>query len=119
MTSPFCRFTNNEVREILRGAGLTDELNDENAAQIGLVRIRSQRQLVIEAYRRNPDVDAIWNELGRAVPKSSIRSILCRLDPHGDWRQRRRRKDCSAFVDEAERREKAQHIADYVLRGER
>lgn len=91
MDSPFNRFTDAEVRDMLRGAGLPAELDDANVARLGLTRIATQRQRVLAAYKTDPDVDAIFAALRREVPKSSIRSILCRAYPAGEWRQRRRR----------------------------
>ncbi|TGP22345.1 MULTISPECIES: hypothetical protein [unclassified Mesorhizobium] len=91
MGSPFSRFTDAEVREMLRGAGLPEVLDDDNVSRLGLARIMTQRELVLDAYARHPDVDGIFAALRGAVPKSSIRSYLCRAYPHGAWRQRSRR----------------------------
>jgi len=91
MESPFTRFTDSEVRDMLHGAGLPVVLDDANVAKLGLARIVTQRQRVLAAYRDNPDVDAIFKALGRQVPKSSIRSYLCRAVPDGEWRQRSKR----------------------------
>ncbi|ESY89063.1 hypothetical protein X739_00795 [Mesorhizobium sp. LNHC220B00] len=91
MDSPFSRFTDREVRDMLHGAGLPAVLDATNVAKIGLTRIMTQRQLVLAAYRDNPDVDTIFAALGRQVPKSSIRSYLCRAVPDGEWRQRNKR----------------------------
>ncbi|MES0168199.1 hypothetical protein NKJ87_19790 [Mesorhizobium sp. M0027] len=91
MDSPFTRFTDAEVREMLRGAGLPTSLDDANVARLGLTRIMTQRQRVLAAYHDTPDVDTIFATLGRQIPKSSIRSILCRADPNGKWRQRNKR----------------------------
>lgn len=92
MKSPFSRFTDFEVREMLRSAALPDRLDDDNVRQLGLQRIRTQREHVLAAYERTPDVDAIHTTLKGAVPKSSIRSYLCRAFPDGAWRMRSRRK---------------------------
>lgn len=92
MNSPFLRFTDSEVREILRNSGLSEELSDQNVARIGLVPLRTQRERILDAYRVSPDVDDIFDALTGSVPKSSIRSILCRAYPKGPWRQRRRRR---------------------------
>lgn len=97
MDSPFGRFTPFEVREILRHAGLPEDLTDGNLARIGLRRIRpnTQRETVLRLYTRLGDVDAIFGELGGEVPKSSIRAILSRATDDGliarDWAVRRRR----------------------------
>lgn len=97
MDSPFGRFSDHEVLEILRDAGLPEELTDENVARIGLRRIRqnTQRETVLKLYLELGNVDAIFDELGGEVPKSSIRSILCRATDAGliprDWAVRRRR----------------------------
>lgn len=91
MDSPFSRFTNAEVRDMLCSAGLPPVLDDANVAQLGLTRVMTQRQRVLVAYSANPDVDAIFAALGGNVPKSSIRSYLCRAVPSGGWRQRSRR----------------------------
>ncbi|MBA1141727.1 hypothetical protein [Mesorhizobium neociceri] len=91
MDSPFSCFTDREVRDMLHGAGLPAILDDANVAKLGLARIMTQRQRVLAAYRDNPDVDAIFVVLGRQVPKSSIRSYLCRAVPDGEWRQRNKR----------------------------
>ncbi|TIX69706.1 MAG: hypothetical protein E5V25_11120 [Mesorhizobium sp.] len=91
MDSPFSRFTDREVREMLAVAGLPAVLDDTVVAQLGLKRIMTQRQRVLAAYRDNPDVDAIFAALGGQVPKSSIRSYLCRAVPNGEWRQRNKR----------------------------
>ena len=91
MDSPFTRFTDSEVREMLHGAGLPAILDVANVAKLGLTRIMTQRQRVLAAYHDNPDVDAIFTALGRQVPKSSIRAYLCRAVPDGEWRQRNRR----------------------------
>ncbi|RWO23322.1 hypothetical protein [Mesorhizobium sp.] len=91
MDSPFTRFTDREVREMLRGAGLPAALDEGNVAKLGLTRIMTQRQRVLAAYQDSPDVDAIYAALGRQVPKSSIRSYLCRAVPDGEWRQRNKR----------------------------
>ncbi|MCF6120852.1 hypothetical protein L2449_28925 [Mesorhizobium muleiense] len=88
MDSPFSRFTDREVREMLAVAGLPTVLDDTIVARLGLKRIMTQRQRVLAAYRDNPDVDAIFAALGGQVPKSSIRSYLCRAVPDGEWRQR-------------------------------
>ncbi|WP_287061668.1 hypothetical protein [Mesorhizobium sp.] len=89
--SPFSRFTDAEVREMLRGAGMPDQLDDANIRSLGLVRVQTQRQQVLAAYAINPDVDAIFTNLRGAVPKSSIRAYLCRAVPDGEWRVRNRR----------------------------
>lgn len=97
MDSPFGRFTPFEVMEILRDAGLPDDLTDENVAQIGLrrTRLNTQRETVLRLYTRLGNVDAIFDELGGEVPKSSIRAILSRATDDGliprDWAVRRRR----------------------------
>ncbi|TPJ57052.1 hypothetical protein [Mesorhizobium sp. B2-6-1] len=91
MDSPFSCFTDREVRDMLHGAGLPAVLDAANVAKLGLTRIMTQRQLVLAAYHDNPDVDAIFAALGRRVPKSSIRSYLCRAIPSGAWRQRNKR----------------------------
>lgn len=96
MNSPFNRFTDREVREILRGAGLPETLDETNVRRVGLTRIRSQKDHVLSAYRENPDVDFIFNKFGGRVPKSSIRAHLSRAEVEGivgsDWRIRRPRK---------------------------
>lgn len=93
--SPFTRFTAEDVREILRGAGLPDSLDDDNIAQVGLTSLRTQRERVLALYRIDPDVDAIHTALSGQVEKSSIRSYLSRASSTGEigdeWRQRRRR----------------------------
>ncbi|RWH31601.1 hypothetical protein [Mesorhizobium sp.] len=91
MTSPFGRFTSAEVKEMLRGAGLPDDLDDGNVRALGLVRIRTQREKVLAAYDADPSVDAIFAKLRGEVPKSSIRAYLCRAFPNGEWRVRSRR----------------------------
>lgn len=91
MDCPFSRFTDGEVRDMLHGAGLPSVLDDANVARIGLTRIMTQRQRVLAAYRVDPDVDSIFAVLDRQVPKSSIRSYLCRAVPNGEWRQRNKR----------------------------
>ncbi|CDX26919.1 hypothetical protein MPL3356_60618 [Mesorhizobium plurifarium] len=91
MTSPFGRFTDAEVKEMLRGAGKPDILTEDNVASLGLERIQTQREKVIAAYKIDPDVDAIFTMLRGTVPKSSIRSYLCRAYPTGEWRVRNRR----------------------------
>ncbi|GAA2887815.1 hypothetical protein GGQ99_004746 [Aminobacter niigataensis] len=90
-SSPFTRFTDAEVRDMLRGAGLASDLDAANVAKLGLTRIMTQRQRVLAAFADNPDVDAIFAALGQQVPKSSIRSYLCRAVPNGEWRQRNKR----------------------------
>lgn len=89
MDSPFSRFTDAEVREMLRGAGLPEVLDDVNVRKLGLVP--TQRAHVLALYRETPDVDVIFEKLRGTVPKSSIRSYLCRAYPDGEWRQRRHR----------------------------
>ncbi|MBE1208155.1 hypothetical protein IHE39_28070 [Aminobacter carboxidus] len=91
MESPFTRFTDSEVRDMLHSAGLPAALDAANVASLGLTRIMTQRQRVLAAFADNPDVDAIFAALGRQVPKSSIRSYLCRAVPNGEWRQRNKR----------------------------
>lgn len=91
MISPFGRFTDAEVKEMLRGAGKPDELTDDNVASLRLERLQTQREKVIAAYKIDPDVDAIFTRLRGVVPKSSIRSYLCRAYPTGEWRVRSRR----------------------------
>jgi hypothetical protein len=91
MDSPFGRFTDREVRDMLHGAGLPAVLDDANVASLGLARIMTQRQKVLAAYAVNPDVDVIFTSLRGAVPKSSIRAYLCRAVPDGEWRQRNKR----------------------------
>lgn len=91
MPSPFGRFTDAEVREMLRGQGLPDQLDETNVRSLGLMRIQTQRQQVIAAYQVNPDVDVIFTTLRGTVPKSSIRAYLCRAFPDGEWRVRNRR----------------------------
>lgn len=91
MTSPFSRFTDREVRDMLHGAGLPLVLDATNVAKLGLTRIMTQRQRILAAYAIDPDVDVIFAALGGAVPKSSIRSYLCRAVPDGEWRQRNKR----------------------------
>lgn len=97
MDSPFSRFTDREVLEILRCAGLPAELTDENVRRVGLQKIRpnTQRETVIKLYFQLGSVDAIFDELGGEVPKSSIRSILSRATDAGfvprDWAVRQRR----------------------------
>jgi hypothetical protein len=90
MDSPFSRFTDAEVREMLRGAGLPDALDDDNVRKLGLVP--TQRAHVLALYSETPDVDVIFGRLRGAVPKSSIRAYLCRAYPNGEWRQRRHRR---------------------------
>jgi hypothetical protein len=97
LDSPFGRFTPFDVLEILRDAGLPEELTDENIAKIGLRRVRpnTQRETVLALYSRLGSVDAVFDELAGEVPKSSIRSILSRATDAGliarDWATRRRR----------------------------
>lgn len=97
MDSPFGRFSAFEVKEILRDAGLPEELTDDNIARVGLRRTRpnTQRETVLRLYTRLGEVDAIFDELGGEVPKSSIRAILSRATDDGliarDWAVRRRR----------------------------
>lgn len=97
MDSPFGRFTPFEVLEILRDAGLPEELSDCNLARVGLRRTRpnTQRETVLRLYMRLGNVDAIFDELDREVPKSSIRAILSNATRDGliprDWAIRRRR----------------------------
>ncbi|RWB85958.1 MAG: hypothetical protein EOQ52_20640 [Mesorhizobium sp.] len=100
--SPFSLFTDAEVRDILRGSGLPDTLDDDNVARIGLTRIRTQRERVLEAYASTPDVDGIFAALKGTVPKSSIRSYLCRAVPDGAWRQRHKRRTASSVADRRE-----------------
>lgn len=97
MDSPFGRFSPFEVLEILRDAGLPEVLSDDNIARVGLRRTRpnTQRETVLRLYTRLGTVDAIFDELGGEVPKSSIRAILSRATDDGmiarDWAVRRRR----------------------------
>lgn len=97
MDRPFGRFTDREVLDILRDAGLPQELTDENVARLGLRKLRSntQRETVLMLYVRLGSVDAVFDELGGEVPKSSIRSYLSRATDAGvitrDWSVRRRR----------------------------
>ncbi len=90
-TSPFLRFSNFDVLDILRDAALPLELSEANLARVGLMPIRTQRDRVLAAYQVHSDVDDIFDALGGDIPKSSIRSYLCREFPNGQWRQRRRR----------------------------
>lgn len=99
---PFSRFTDAEVREMLRGSGLPDKLDDDNVRRLGLTRIMTQRQRVMNAYASTPDVDGIFAALNGAVPKSSIRSYLCRAVPDGAWRQRNKRRAASSKADRRE-----------------
>jgi hypothetical protein len=97
LDSPFSLFTPFDVLEILRDAGLPEALTDENVARVGLRRTRpnTQRETVLSLYARLGSVDAIFEELGGEVPKSSIRAILSRATDAGliarDWATRRRR----------------------------
>lgn len=97
MDSPFGRFSPFDVLEILRDAGLPEELTDENVARVGLrrTRLNTQRETVLVLYGRLGSVDAVFEELGGDVPKSSIRAILSRATDAGliarDWAVRRRR----------------------------
>jgi hypothetical protein len=97
MDSPFGRFSPFDVLEILRDAGLPGDLSDENVARVGLRRTRpnTQRETVLALYCRLGSVDAIFDELGGEVPRSSIRSYLSRATDDGliarDWAVRRRR----------------------------
>ena len=92
--SPFFRFTDAEVREML--AIPNGPISDEAAALAGLERIATQKGRVLLLARRRPDVDWIYGQLGGKVEKSSIRSYLCVASARGDlgeeWRQRRRRR---------------------------
>lgn len=93
----FGHFNAFEVLEILRDASLPADLSDDNIASIGLRRTRTntQRETVLTLYTQLGDVDAIFEELGREVPKSSIRAILSNATRDGliprDWAMRRRR----------------------------
>jgi hypothetical protein len=97
MDSYFSRFSDREVLDILRDAGLPEELSDENVARVGLRKLRSntQRETVLTLYTRLGSIDAVFDELGGEVPKSSIRSYLSRATDAGqisrDWAVRRRR----------------------------
>jgi len=97
MDSPFGRFTDREVLDMLRDVGLPEELSDENVSRIGLRKLRTntQRETVLALYVKLGSVDAVFDELGGEVPKSSIRSILSRATDAGliarDWAVRRRR----------------------------
>lgn len=97
MDSPFGRFTAQEVREILRDAGLPDDLSEANLSRVGLRKVRpnTQRETVLRLYIKLQSVDGVFDELGGEVPKSSIRAILSRATDDGliarDWAVRRRR----------------------------
>lgn len=97
MESPFGRFTDREVLDILRDAGLPEDLTDENCARVGLQRIpgETQKGAIIRLWRTLRSVDAIFDALSGAVPKSSIRAHLSRATDAGlitrDWAVRRRR----------------------------
>lgn len=94
------RFSPFEVREMLRGAGLPDILDDENVSQLGLTRAGTQRQRVMDAYRVTHDVNEIFGMLGSDVPKSSIRAYLSRANAAGEvggeWRIRQRRRPAAS-----------------------
>lgn len=47
----FSRFTDSEVRDMLRGANLPATLDDDNVRRLGLERIQTQRERVLAAFR--------------------------------------------------------------------
>ena len=65
------------------------------ALEVGLARVLTQRESVLAAWRMHEDVDAVFQALHRAVPKSSIRTYLGNAERAGEldgsWRKRRRR----------------------------
>jgi hypothetical protein len=67
MDSPFGRFSAFEVLEILRDAGLPEDLTDDNIARAGLRRTRpnTQRETVLRLYSQLGSVDAIFSNATR------------------------------------------------------
>jgi hypothetical protein len=83
-----------DVRDLCDAAGLP--FDDEGVRLLGLARVLTQREAVLAAWRLHEDVDAVFEALHRAVPKSSIRAYLGKAEAagaiDGSWRQRRRRR---------------------------